>query len=228
MQAPQPPVQPQQHQQPHQPSGFNPQPVTFNSQPMPAPQPPKMSQPSLPPAPLPQIPPGPASPSVYSPTVASPTYNNAQQQYQSLNNRNSYQQPQPSLPQPPPNDRAYGGMQDRAAGYNQPPSSSGPPQLPSIPSFSDPSHPSHHSPQTLSDHPAAALASQSNPPPAAPQFQPVGSGRGGSTVFGVNLDTLFKRDQSPVPLVVYQCIQAVDLFGLDIEGIYRYVYCWKM
>lgn len=29
------------------------------------------------------------------------------------------------------------------------------------------------------------------------------------------------RDQSPVPLVVYQCIQAVDVFGLDHEGIYR-------
>jgi hypothetical protein len=40
-------------------------------------------------------------------------------------------------------------------------------------------------------------------------------------VFGVTLDELFRRDQSPVPLVVYQCIQAVDLFGLDHEGIYR-------
>ncbi|KAF1980921.1 RhoGAP-domain-containing protein [Aulographum hederae CBS 113979] len=40
-------------------------------------------------------------------------------------------------------------------------------------------------------------------------------------VFGVNLDDLFRRDQSPVPMVVYQCIQAVDLFGLDVEGIYR-------
>jgi Rho GTPase-activating protein RGD1 len=24
-----------------------------------------------------------------------------------------------------------------------------------------------------------------------------------------------------VPMVVYQCIQAVDLFGLEVEGIYR-------
>ena len=40
-------------------------------------------------------------------------------------------------------------------------------------------------------------------------------------VFGVSLDELFARDGSPVPLVVYQCIQAVDLFGLNTEGIYR-------
>lgn len=40
-------------------------------------------------------------------------------------------------------------------------------------------------------------------------------------VFGVTLDQLFVRDGSPVPLVVYQCIQAVDLYGLEVEGIYR-------
>ncbi|KAK7551641.1 putative Rho GTPase activator [Phyllosticta citricarpa] len=40
-------------------------------------------------------------------------------------------------------------------------------------------------------------------------------------VFGVSLDELFRRDGSPVPMVVYQCIQAVELFGLDAEGIYR-------
>ena len=40
-------------------------------------------------------------------------------------------------------------------------------------------------------------------------------------VFGVTLEELFNRDGSPVPMVVYQCIQAVDLFGLEVEGIYR-------
>ena len=40
-------------------------------------------------------------------------------------------------------------------------------------------------------------------------------------IFGVSLDELFLRDQSPVPLVIYQCIQAVEMFGLDHEGIYR-------
>ena len=40
-------------------------------------------------------------------------------------------------------------------------------------------------------------------------------------VFGVSLEDLLKRDGSAIPLVVYQCIQAVDLFGLEVEGIYR-------
>ena len=40
-------------------------------------------------------------------------------------------------------------------------------------------------------------------------------------VFGVSLDDLSQRDGSAIPLVIYQCLQAVDLFGLDIEGIYR-------
>jgi len=40
-------------------------------------------------------------------------------------------------------------------------------------------------------------------------------------VFGLGLDQLFERDGSAVPMVVYQCIQAIDLFGLEVEGIYR-------
>jgi hypothetical protein len=40
-------------------------------------------------------------------------------------------------------------------------------------------------------------------------------------VFGITLEDLFRRDDSPVPMVVYQCIQAVDLYGLEVEGIYR-------
>ena len=40
-------------------------------------------------------------------------------------------------------------------------------------------------------------------------------------VFGVSLAKLYERDGLAVPMVVYQCIQAVDLFGLNVEGIYR-------
>lgn len=40
-------------------------------------------------------------------------------------------------------------------------------------------------------------------------------------VFGVTLDRLYERDGLAVPMVVYQCIQAVDLYGLAVEGIYR-------
>lgn len=40
-------------------------------------------------------------------------------------------------------------------------------------------------------------------------------------VFGMHLDDLFRRDGSAVPAIVFQCIQAVDNFGLHTEGIYR-------
>ena len=40
-------------------------------------------------------------------------------------------------------------------------------------------------------------------------------------VFGMSLEELFVRDGSAVPMVVYQCLQAVDMFGLEVEGIYR-------
>jgi hypothetical protein len=40
-------------------------------------------------------------------------------------------------------------------------------------------------------------------------------------VFGVPLDELLARDDCSVPIIVCQCIQAVDLYGLDVEGIYR-------
>lgn len=40
-------------------------------------------------------------------------------------------------------------------------------------------------------------------------------------VFGVSLDELYARDGTAVPMIVYQCFQAIELFGLDVEGIYR-------
>ncbi|KAG0154391.1 hypothetical protein PDIDSM_1771 [Penicillium digitatum] len=49
---------------------------------------------------------------------------------------------------------------------------------------------------------------QSNLPPLRP-------------VFGVSLNDLYARDGTAVPFIVYQCFQAVELFGLDVEGIYR-------
>jgi hypothetical protein len=40
-------------------------------------------------------------------------------------------------------------------------------------------------------------------------------------VFGVSLEDLYARDGTAVPMIVYQCFQAIELFGLDMEGIYR-------
>lgn len=78
-----------------------------------------------------------------------------------------------------------------------------PPQLPppqlSSPLYSQPPGPSATSHSDLTN-------------PDIPPLRPV---------FGVSLDDLLKRDGSAIPLVVYQCLQAVELFGLDVEGIYR-------
>jgi len=55
---------------------------------------------------------------------------------------------------------------------------------------------------------AASPMATNLPPPVRP-------------VFGLDLEQLFQRDGTAVPMVVYQCMQAIDLFGLDVEGIYR-------
>lgn len=76
----------------------------------------------------------------------------------------------------------------------------GPPQLPQQFSSAPPPQPLHQ------NHNKAAHSADL--PPLKP-------------VFGMSLDELFVRDGSAVPLIVYQCLQAVDLFGLEVEGIYR-------
>ncbi|KAK3335473.1 hypothetical protein B0T19DRAFT_9510 [Cercophora scortea] len=71
----------------------------------------------------------------------------------------------------------------------------------------------------LQQHPpnnsSAAFPRNQSPPAALPQMAP------SRPVFGVTLSRLYERDGLAVPMVVYQCIQAVDLFGLTLEGIYR-------
>lgn len=57
-----------------------------------------------------------------------------------------------------------------------------------------------------------ALQNNNNSSTSLPALRPV---------FGLSLEDLLKRDGSAIPLVVYQCIQAVDLYGLEVEGIYR-------
>lgn len=91
----------------------------------------------------------------------------------------------------------------------------GPPQLGAL-SFQDPAAPS--GPNFSSDvapsrEPTAPLHPQQGS--TAPVQEP------SRPVFGVSLNRLYERDGLAVPMVVYQCIQAVDLFGLNVEGIYR-------
>jgi len=93
--------------------------------------------------------------------------------------------------------------------------SNGPPQLSTLPfQTSQRQSPPPSFPQQQQQ---AAPAPYSQPPPqlAAANLPPL------KPVFGLSLEQLFERDGSAVPMVVYQCIQAVDLFGLEVEGIYR-------
>ncbi|EEH23552.2 hypothetical protein PABG_05763 [Paracoccidioides brasiliensis Pb03] len=68
--------------------------------------------------------------------------------------------------------------------------------------------------------------SQAPAPP--PQDRQLGGRNGYNTdlpplkpVFGVSLEELFQRDGTAIPMIVYQCIQGIELFGLNVEGIYR-------
>lgn len=106
--------------------------------------------------------------------------------------------------------------------------SPGPPQLGALP-FQSPPQQSQQSPYTQMasqqgsapssgfHQPPAMVPPQAHrqSPPAALQMAPP------RPVFGITLSKLFERDGLAVPMVVYQCIQAVDLFGLNVEGIYR-------
>ncbi|KAL8733618.1 MAG: hypothetical protein Q9166_002028 [cf. Caloplaca sp. 2 TL-2023] len=78
-----------------------------------------------------------------------------------------------------------------------------PPQLP---------HPQLTSPLYSQPPTPATMVNSELTHPELPPLRPM---------FGVSLDDLLNRDGSAIPLVVYQCLQAVDLFGLDVEGIYR-------
>lgn len=88
----------------------------------------------------------------------------------------------------------------------------GPPQLGAL-SFQDPPAPS--GPSFASDGPAPTAPFHPQQGSTAPVQEP------SRPVFGVSLNRLYERDGLAVPMVVYQCIQAVDLFGLNVEGIYR-------
>jgi hypothetical protein len=119
------------------------------------------------------------------------------------------QPPLPAHPEPTPQ-----------AGYN---SYAPPPQQ--MPQMQAPSHntstyaPAAPNPYAQPDYPRGpagqATAQQSSGVLYNSSQPPV------NPVFGLTLEDLFRRDGSPVPMVVYQCIQAVDLFGLEVEGIYR-------
>ncbi|EFR02540.1 beta-chimaerin [Nannizzia gypsea CBS 118893] len=98
-----------------------------------------------------------------------------------------------------------------------------PPFPTSTPQYSDPASMQPTYSQQHSYQPPPQLAQHVQPRPSIsdiplnshPELPPL------NPVFGMTLDDLFKRDGTAIPMVVYQCIQAVELFGLNVEGIYR-------
>lgn len=147
------------------------------------------------------------------------------------------QQPQFSVRnsiQPTPRFANGGGM-----------TSQGPPQLGALPFQAPPSSGQQSPPSTsgsqlqspqlqerrgsgifVSGQAPPAVSSARTPPPLGhAQGRPPSAGvpqpAPSNPVFGIPLNRLYERDSLAVPMVVYQCIQAVDLFGLGLEGIYR-------
>ncbi|KAI3321670.1 RhoGAP-domain-containing protein [Xylariaceae sp. AK1471] len=95
----------------------------------------------------------------------------------------------------------------------------GPPQLGALPFQTQQSRtqsPQQGSPSTFPGPPPQQESSARTASPAKTYPSP-----SGKQVFGVSLARLYERDQFAVPMVVHQCIQAVDLYGLAVEGIYR-------
>jgi hypothetical protein len=151
--------------------------------------------------------------------------------------------PPPSQPQP----LQTTGLATQFPPNNQPPShtrygngasmsSQGPPQLgalsfqgpsspiqmtPSGPSFSGQDY-SNNAPAGQNFMPPQNMPPQNAPPPGASQGPaPSGPPAQNKVAFGVPLSRLYERDNLAVPMVVHQCIQAVELYGLNLEGIYR-------
>jgi hypothetical protein len=156
---------------------------------------------------------GPPSSFAGSPLQSSPIGNGQGPQYAAK--QHAVQQHERSFSQGPPVptvQQNLGSMGHNGPGhtYNSASmSSSGPPQLSTLPFQNAPPLSTPYSPI-------------SNPAPQGPPtlvksniVQPL------KPVFGLTLEQLFERDGSAVPVVVYQCIQAVDLYGLEVEGIYR-------
>ncbi|KAK9781576.1 hypothetical protein SCAR479_01447 [Seiridium cardinale] len=138
-------------------------------------------------------------------------------------NMHSQQQSQQQQPQQQSNQRnstqALSNSHQRYGNGAGSISQSGPPQLGAL-SFQSHQNQSPSPPrQTGPYQPPESVRSVSPPStvagPAAPS-----TGRP-KQVFGITLNNLYERDGTAVSMVVHQCIQAVDLYGLALEGIYR-------
>lgn len=73
-------------------------------------------------------------------------------------------------------------------------------------------HPPQHGNGGRPGSPGYGQGGRNQSPPHGASVRPV---------FGSSLNRLYERDGLAVPQVVYQCITAVDFYGLNVEGIYR-------
>lgn len=152
------------------------------------------------------------APAPYSPAVAqSPSQPFMQQHNRSFSQGNMQQQlPPPSAPAPPYSSASplSAAPQLGALSFQstQSPTQGGPPPL----------QPSHERQVSA----PLGMGFSSDKAGSPPQYtQPVAAVP--KPMFGMHLGRLYERDGLAVPSVVHQCIQAVDLFGLGVEGIYR-------
>lgn len=209
--------------------------IKYEKHPVLAPKSQAVRQPTLTQPPSAQPTSQPVSPAP-PPAVTTASSQPASSQPASMNNR--YGSPSQQSPYQPPSV-SYGGPQSGPSPFDSTPpySATQPPfdpqtTTPLRDTYNTPPYPTHPS-ERLGSFGAGAAHQQTTGSIPAPVPAPVPAsearmtstppmtGTGKGRVFGVSLDDLFTRDQSAVPIIIFQCIQAVDLFGLEIEGIYR-------
>ncbi|KAK4080719.1 hypothetical protein Trihar35433_1824 [Trichoderma harzianum] len=163
---------------------------------------------------------GPPGPGTIVPAAAStPTSAEPLKSFHQPNHSRTFSQGNMlNSPVSPPSQQYGAGPAPGAPRFpNGGPTATGPPQLGALP-FQDSEGPSAKS----ASPPQLGLPYQPPGPSAPPAYSAPNHGPPASKpVFGVHLGRLYERDGLAVPMVVYQCIQAVDLFGLGVEGIYR-------
>lgn len=150
-----------------------------------------------------------------------------QQHERSFSSASMLNQTGPTASQPPYSNRNSFGPGMILSGstnsrYNEKPGapSQGPPQLGALP-FQEPAPFSNPPPPFSADGGPAQQHTQGPMGPGQVRGSSPPRTVGSRPVFGLSLARLYERDGLAVPMVVYQCIQAVDLFGLAVEGIYR-------
>lgn len=125
----------------------------------------------------------------------------------------------------PPSHQRYGNGASLGGSIGQ----AGPPQLGALPFQQSQSSMRESSPPPQGGLNASAVGQPDQQPVSARSVSPPSTVTGPTApstfkpkqVFGLSLSQLYERDGLAVPMVVYQCIQAVDLYGLAVEGIYR-------